>query len=96
MEELQKEKDQWLEEAFQHVVSLEQIALKVESLSTHVFLDFLIEKMEEKGDTEKKKKLEEMKSRIEKDKGIMAAMWYGFRKLTAAGRAASSLIKKSK
>uniref|UniRef100_A0A8C9XFG7 Uncharacterized LOC116067090 n=1 Tax=Sander lucioperca TaxID=283035 RepID=A0A8C9XFG7_SANLU len=61
MEELQKEKDQLLEESFQHVVKLEQIALNVNSVSTYDHLDFLIEKMTEKGDTGKKRKLEEMK-----------------------------------
>ncbi|XP_039635385.1 uncharacterized protein LOC120545261 [Perca fluviatilis] len=81
MDELQKEKDQWLEESFQHVVKLKQIALNVNSLSTHVHLDFLIEKMKEKGDTEKKKKLEEMQSQMVKDEGIKAAMRYGFGKL---------------
>ncbi|XP_036972671.1 uncharacterized protein LOC119029711 [Acanthopagrus latus] len=65
MEKLQKDKDQMLDESFQHVVNLEQIALKVDSLSTHVHLDFLIEKMKEKRDTEKIQKLEEMKSRVE-------------------------------
>ncbi|KAE8285532.1 hypothetical protein D5F01_LYC16990 [Larimichthys crocea] len=52
VEELQKEKDQWLEESFNHVVRLEQIALNVDSLSTQVHLDFLIEKMKDKGDRE--------------------------------------------
>ncbi|KAF3848236.1 hypothetical protein F7725_021264 [Dissostichus mawsoni] len=61
IEDLQKDKDQFLEESFQHVVRLEEIALKGVSLSTQVHLDFLIEKMKEKGDTEKVKKLEEMK-----------------------------------
>ncbi|KAM8743099.1 uncharacterized protein AB9X84_017542 [Acanthopagrus schlegelii] len=74
MEELEKDKDQMFEKFFQHVVKLEQIALKVDSVSTHVHLDFLIEKMKEKGDTEKIQKLEEMKSRVEKDKGLLAAL----------------------
>lgn len=52
------------EETFQHVVKLEQIALKVDSASTLEHLDFLIKKMREKGDTEKIQKLEEMKSRV--------------------------------
>ncbi|KAM8743094.1 uncharacterized protein AB9X84_017536 [Acanthopagrus schlegelii] len=65
MEELQKDKDQMLDESFHHVVKLEQIALKVDSLSTLVHLDFLIEKMKEKRDTEKIQKLEEMKSRVD-------------------------------
>uniref|UniRef100_A0A8P4G0K5 AIG1-type G domain-containing protein n=2 Tax=Dicentrarchus labrax TaxID=13489 RepID=A0A8P4G0K5_DICLA len=64
MEELQEDKDELLEESFQHVVKLEQIALNVDSLSTLVHLDFLIEKMNEKRDTEKVQKLEEMKRRV--------------------------------
>ncbi|XP_038590426.1 septin-2-like [Micropterus salmoides] len=74
MEKLQKEKDQMLEESFKHVVRLDQIALNVDSLSTHVHLDFLIEKMKEKGDAEKVQKLEEMKSR--EDEGTRAGLRY--------------------
>ncbi|XP_074474113.1 uncharacterized protein LOC141757497 [Sebastes fasciatus] len=84
MEKLQKEKDQLLAESFQHVVKLEQIALNVDSLSTHVHMDFLIEKMKEKGDTEKLQKLEEIKARMEKDKETKAALSYGFGKIKAA------------
>ncbi|XP_076613519.1 uncharacterized protein LOC143337697 [Chaetodon auriga] len=65
LEELQKEKDQLLDESFQRVVRLDQISLSVNSLSTYVHLDFLIEKMKEKGDQEKAQKLEEMKSQVE-------------------------------
>ncbi|KAM8744139.1 uncharacterized protein AB9X84_018225 isoform 2-T2 [Acanthopagrus schlegelii] len=90
MKELEKEKDQMLDESFQHVVKLEQIALKVDSLSTHVHLDFLIEKMKEKRDTEKIQKLEEMKRRVEKDKGLVAALQYGFNKLTSAFKGAKT------
>ncbi|KAM8743843.1 uncharacterized protein AB9X84_018049 isoform 2-T3 [Acanthopagrus schlegelii] len=74
MRELEKDKDQMLDETFHHVVKLEQIALKVDSLSTHVHLDFLIEKMKEKGDTEKIQKLEEMKRRM--DERTRAAVRY--------------------
>ena len=65
---------QLLEKAYQHVVKLDEIALNVLSLSTHVHLDFLIEKMKETGDTEKVQKLEEMKSH--EDKGYLAAVRY--------------------
>ncbi|TDH02487.1 hypothetical protein EPR50_G00173670 [Perca flavescens] len=41
------------ESSYQHVVKLEEIAMNVVSLSTHVHLDFLIEEMEKKHDTEK-------------------------------------------
>ncbi|XP_044029626.1 uncharacterized protein LOC122865360 [Siniperca chuatsi] len=74
MEELQKEKDRLLEKSFKHVVRLEQIALNVDSLSTYVHLDFLIEKMKEKGDAEKVQTLEEMKRRV--DAGSRAGLRY--------------------
>ncbi|XP_044190455.1 uncharacterized protein LOC122968969 [Thunnus albacares] len=64
MEELKAEKIKWLDEAYQHVVQLEQIALNTNSLSTHVHLDYLIEKMKQGEDTERIKKLEEIKSRV--------------------------------
>ncbi|XP_051268002.1 uncharacterized protein LOC127370206 isoform X1 [Dicentrarchus labrax] len=89
-EELQKDKDQWLEESFQHVVKLEQIALNAVSLSTLVHLDFLIEKMKEKGDTEKVQKLEEMKSGV--DKGTRAALRYKFMRLKLAAKAPKEAI----
>ncbi|XP_041666996.1 uncharacterized protein LOC121525207 [Cheilinus undulatus] len=72
--DLQKEKDKLLEESFQHIVKLEQIALNADSLSILVHLDFLIKKMEEKGDTEKVKKLKEMRARV--DKGMERGMQY--------------------
>ncbi|XP_074484200.1 uncharacterized protein LOC141763627 [Sebastes fasciatus] len=93
-EKLQKEKDQWLEKSFQNVFKLEQIALNVDSLSTHDHVDFLIEKMKEKGDTEKVQKLEEIKARMEKDKGLKAAFWYGFGKIKAFGSAAGKAFMK--
>ncbi|XP_034534241.1 uncharacterized protein LOC117808659 [Notolabrus celidotus] len=74
MKELQAEKDQWLKVSFQHVEKLEQIALNVVSLSTLGHLDFLIEKMNERRDTEKEmfqkevQKLEKMKSRVGENK----------------------------
>ncbi|XP_020492569.2 uncharacterized protein [Labrus bergylta] len=88
MDELKKEKDQWLEESFQHVVKLEQIALNVDSLSIHIHLDFLIEKMKENSDRfeEEVQKLEEIKSRV--NKGTRAGLAYMLGRLTAsAGRA---------
>uniref|UniRef100_A0A3Q3S7V1 Septin-type G domain-containing protein n=1 Tax=Mastacembelus armatus TaxID=205130 RepID=A0A3Q3S7V1_9TELE len=74
METLRKEKNQLLEEAYQHVVSLEEIALNVDSVSTYVHLDFLIQRMKEKGDTEKVRNLEEMEGRV--DEGTRAALRY--------------------
>ena len=49
-ENLERDKIRWVEEAYQHVVSLEEIALNAGSLSTHIHLDFLIEKMKETGE----------------------------------------------
>eukprot|EP00064_Thunnus_orientalis_P024899 superscaffoldBa00011440_g25216 len=66
MKNLESEKIQLLDEAYHHVEHLERIALNDNSLSTHVHLDFLIEKMKEIGDTEKVKKLEEMKKQMDK------------------------------
>ncbi|XP_041816347.1 uncharacterized protein LOC121623208 [Chelmon rostratus] len=65
VDELQKEKAQLLDESFQHVVRLDQISLNIHPSSTYVHLDFLIEKMKEKGDGEKVRKLEAMKSRAD-------------------------------
>ncbi|XP_034534343.1 uncharacterized protein LOC117808791 [Notolabrus celidotus] len=59
------EKRKWLEESFQSVVKLEQIALNADSLYTHEHLDFLIKTMEETRDAEKIQKLKEMKSRVD-------------------------------
>ncbi|XP_034053241.1 uncharacterized protein LOC117533551 [Gymnodraco acuticeps] len=87
IEELQKEKDQLLEESFQHVERLEEIAMKVVSLSTHVHLDVLIEKMKEKGDTEKAMKLEMMKSKMEENPRIRSVLSY---MSTAIGKTAAS------
>uniref|UniRef100_A0A7N8WPS6 Uncharacterized LOC113124208 n=1 Tax=Mastacembelus armatus TaxID=205130 RepID=A0A7N8WPS6_9TELE len=83
METLKTEKNKLLEEAYQHVVSLEQIALNVDSVSTYVHLDFLIQRMKEKGDTEKVRKLEEMERRV--DERTRTALRYTRGKLTAAG-----------
>ncbi|XP_047425062.1 uncharacterized protein LOC124996271 [Mugil cephalus] len=74
MNKLRSEKSQLLDEAYQHVVKLEQIALNVDSVSTHVHLDVLIEKMKERGDSEKVQKLEEMRNRV--DEGTRAALQY--------------------
>uniref|UniRef100_A0A3B4YGG4 AIG1-type G domain-containing protein n=1 Tax=Seriola lalandi dorsalis TaxID=1841481 RepID=A0A3B4YGG4_SERLL len=78
MKELTDNKDQYLEESYQHVVRLEQIALNVNSVSTHVHLDFLIEKMKERGDTEKVQKLEEMRSRV--DERALSGIQYASRR----------------
>uniref|UniRef100_A0A3P9PET5 AIG1-type G domain-containing protein n=1 Tax=Poecilia reticulata TaxID=8081 RepID=A0A3P9PET5_POERE len=64
LKQLTAEKTQLVDKAYQHVLKLEQMALQVKSLNTYLHIDFLLEKMKEKRDTEKVKKLEEMKSRL--------------------------------
>ncbi|KAJ8001370.1 hypothetical protein DPEC_G00168820 [Dallia pectoralis] len=61
LEEITQKKTSLVEEAYQCVIKLEEIALKTISLATAQHLDFLIEKMKEMGETEKVKKLEKMK-----------------------------------
>ncbi|XP_067340235.1 septin-2-like isoform X2 [Channa argus] len=67
MKGLAAEKDQLLEESYQLVVKLEQIALNVNSLSIHDHLDFLIEKIKEKGDIEKVQNLEKVRSGVDEE-----------------------------
>uniref|UniRef100_A0A3B4ZFC1 Septin-type G domain-containing protein n=1 Tax=Stegastes partitus TaxID=144197 RepID=A0A3B4ZFC1_9TELE len=74
MNQLTADKTRWLEEAYQCVVRLKEIALKANSVSTYVHLDFLIEKMKENGDTEKVQDLEKMKNTV--DEGTRAAVRY--------------------
>ncbi|XP_022624061.1 uncharacterized protein LOC111238703 [Seriola dumerili] len=90
MRELTAEKTSLLEESYQHVVRLEQIALNVDSLTTQVHLDFLTEKMKERGDTEKKQKLEEMRSRV--DERTRAGLRYMLSKQAAAGKAGKEMM----
>ncbi|XP_017294726.1 septin-2 isoform X2 [Kryptolebias marmoratus] len=80
IKELSMEKSQLVDVAYQHVIRLEQIALQADSVTTFVFLDFLIEKMKEIGDTKKVQKLEEMKSR--EDEGTKLALQYMWGKVT--------------
>uniref|UniRef100_A0A3P9DJ91 AIG1-type G domain-containing protein n=2 Tax=Maylandia zebra TaxID=106582 RepID=A0A3P9DJ91_9CICH len=63
--QLAAEKSQLLGESYQRLVTLEEIALKADSASTFVRLDFLIEKMKEEQNTEKVQKLEEMRKRVD-------------------------------
>ncbi|XP_005755377.1 uncharacterized protein LOC102192391 [Pundamilia nyererei] len=83
MNQLRAENSQFLDESYQHVVRLEQIALKADSVSTIVHLDYLIEKMKEKEDTEKVQKLEEMRSRVD-EKTKKAAYLYKFSQIPSA------------
>ncbi|XP_032364059.1 uncharacterized protein LOC116678087 [Etheostoma spectabile] len=68
METLEAKKIPLVDEAYQHVVQLEQIALNEVSLSSYVHLDFLIEEMEKRKDTEKVNHLKQMGGR--KDGGL--------------------------
>ncbi|KAG7237293.1 hypothetical protein INR49_032533, partial [Caranx melampygus] len=67
MNDLTAQKNQLLEEAYQHVINLEEIALNVTSLSTYFHLDSLIEKMKEKGETEKVQKLEKIRGGVDEE-----------------------------
>ncbi|XP_022075571.2 uncharacterized protein LOC110969729 [Acanthochromis polyacanthus] len=82
---LKRDKTRFLEEAYQHIVNLEKIAVKADSVSTYVHLDFLIEKMKETGDRRKVQVLEEMKRRQEEgNKGALKYIW-GKMKSTVKG-----------
>ncbi|XP_068561760.1 uncharacterized protein [Cebidichthys violaceus] len=70
MEDLEENKTHVLDEAYEHVIKLELIALNVVSMSTYVHLDFLIQEMEKKKDTKKVQKLREME-RSQTDKGFL-------------------------
>ncbi|XP_029941837.1 uncharacterized protein LOC115383790 isoform X2 [Salarias fasciatus] len=73
---MEEEKSKLLDEAYQHVLSLEEIALNINSVSTYVHYDFLIKKMLERGDQEKVQKLEEMKRRVEEgSQSVAAYVW---------------------
>lgn len=76
MEDLAAEMSELLEEAYKHVVKLDQISLNVNAISTHVHLDYLIDKMKDKGETVKVKKLEDMRQR--QPKKLQKAMKYLF------------------
>ncbi|MED6249639.1 hypothetical protein ATANTOWER_017410 [Ataeniobius toweri] len=65
---LSAERSQLTDEAYYHVVRLEQIALREDSLSTCILLDVLIDQIKQKKDTWKVQKLEEMRSRMDEDK----------------------------
>ncbi|XP_041829224.1 uncharacterized protein LOC121632103 isoform X3 [Melanotaenia boesemani] len=81
LESLQKEKEnleadkvKWLNEAYRHIENLNKISLNVNSLSTYVPLDFLIEMMKETGDKVKALKLEEMSHQAGDDRGLKYAL----------------------
>uniref|UniRef100_A0A3Q4GBY1 AIG1-type G domain-containing protein n=1 Tax=Neolamprologus brichardi TaxID=32507 RepID=A0A3Q4GBY1_NEOBR len=86
--QLTAEIDQCLDESYKHFVQLDQIALKAGSVSTYIHLDFLIEKIIEKRDTEKVQKLEEMRSRV--DERTRLGLRYMLGKIPGTGK----LLKK--
>ena len=61
------DKSRLLDQAYQCIMQLENIALKSKSLSTLENLDFLIEKMRETGSVERVQKLEVIKKRCEEE-----------------------------
>lgn len=79
MMQLRAEKKQLLDQSYQHVLRLQQIALKADIDDTIVYLDFLTEKLKEEGDAERVQKLEEMRSRV--DEGTEESLWNKFGKL---------------
>ncbi|CAK6983206.1 uncharacterized protein LOC128371692%2C partial, partial [Scomber scombrus] len=81
MEKLESDKNKLLDESYQHVVNLEKIALNVNSLSTYVPFDFLIEKMEKKRDEGKVQTLKQIAGRV--DEKTRAHLRYMYDKLTS-------------
>uniref|UniRef100_A0A8C6TSX6 AIG1-type G domain-containing protein n=1 Tax=Neogobius melanostomus TaxID=47308 RepID=A0A8C6TSX6_9GOBI len=65
MFDLKQTKDQNLDKAFRIIEKLQKIALNVDSVSSYVHLDFLIENMKENGDAEKVQTLERMRERMD-------------------------------
>ncbi|KAK2855328.1 hypothetical protein Q7C36_007197 [Tachysurus vachellii] len=65
IKEMEKEKIRLVEECYQYVVKLEEIALKRDSVFTLKHLDFLIEKVKETGKSYQVQKLQEIKSRAD-------------------------------
>ncbi|XP_036418767.1 uncharacterized protein LOC118802355 [Colossoma macropomum] len=78
--ENETEKNSVVEECYQCVVTLEEIALKPIAGSTLQHLDFLIEKVKETGKTERVQELEKLKTRAEAENpgllGRLMKFWY--------------------
>ncbi|KAK2855325.1 hypothetical protein Q7C36_007194 [Tachysurus vachellii] len=62
---MEKEKSRLVEECYECVVLMEEIALKSDSVFTLQHMDFLIEKVKETGNTARVQKLQEMKNKME-------------------------------
>ncbi|KAM4739773.1 uncharacterized protein FYW61_004107 isoform 2-T3 [Anableps anableps] len=76
---LDKETNEYLEEAYMHVMKLEQIALNVNSMTTFLHLDVLIEKMMQRGEKDKIQKLVMIQKR--QDKAVASVMKSFYNKL---------------
>ncbi|XP_038136601.1 uncharacterized protein LOC119780590 isoform X2 [Cyprinodon tularosa] len=74
IQKLKAERIQLVLESYQHVIRLEEIALKANCVATYIHLDFLIDKLKEIRDTKKVEKLEEMRSQM--DEGTKLALQY--------------------
>lgn len=70
LNEKQDEKHQLLEKCYQHVLTLEKIALNVNVLSTLRHLNYLVEKMTDQRYKEKLQYLQIMKSHAMQDEGV--------------------------
>lgn len=77
LQALREEKAQLMEEAYQSILTLERIALKSDSLSTLLHLDFLIENMKETGNSEKVQSLQELKTSEEANNAAMVYIKVG-------------------
>ena len=84
LEKAMVEKRRLVQEAYQSIMKLREIALEKDSVFTLVHLEFLTEKMKEIGETEKMKTLEEMKKTDEAKQSalrhIKALFHYIFKK----------------
>ncbi|XP_076144982.1 uncharacterized protein LOC143127392 isoform X2 [Alosa pseudoharengus] len=77
LDALQEEKAQLMEEAYQSILTLERIALKSDSLSTLLHLDFIIDILKEAGNSEKVQSLQELKTTEEANDAAMVYLRVG-------------------
>ncbi|KAG5261117.1 hypothetical protein AALO_G00300220 [Alosa alosa] len=77
LDALQEEKSQLMEEAYQSILTLERIALKSDSLSTLLHLDFIIDILKEAGNSEKVQSLQELKTTEEANDAAMVYLRVG-------------------
>ncbi|KAL2079206.1 hypothetical protein ACEWY4_024950 [Coilia grayii] len=89
LEVLQGEKAQLMEEAYQSIITLERIALKGDSLSMLLHLDFLIDNLKESGNAEKAQSLQELKTVEEANDGAMVYLRAGLGRADRGAQAAN-------